>query len=378
MAEAQAVTTSRPRVAIIGAGMAGASCARRLSDAGADVHLFEKSRRVGGRMATRRISWSDEADIEREAEFDHGAPGFSVHSAGFAKSVDRFVQAGDLVRWTPRLARGSFVPLDAFESWIPTPDMPELCRRLIGASPITFGLAVDALHRDRAGWRVLWLGETLGSGFTQVVLAMPPSQAAELLAAHRPDWAQLGRQQRMLPCWTLMGIAERPSDALNWDVAWPLSGPLASLTRNERKPGRASAGGRVHWVAHANPSWSETHLDVPNDAVQAALLAALEDVLGHAPTWRTSQVHRWRHASVAHPDASALQPYRFDAELGLGVCGDYLGGAGVEGAWSSGDALGLRMARDCGLDADTIFHRRVDASQAHRRESPRHPGRNPP
>jgi renalase len=377
VAQADAVTALKPRIAIIGAGMAGASCARRLSDAGADVHLFEKSRRVGGRMATRRILWSDEDDIEREAEFDHGAPGFSAQSAGFAKSIAPFVQAGDLLRWTPRVARGSFVPLDAFESWIPNPDMPELCRRLIGASPITFGLAIDALHRDRTGWRVTWLGETLGSGFAQVVLAMPPSQAAELLDAHRSDWAQLGRHQRMLSCWTLMGVAERPSEALDWDVAWPLGGPLAWLIRNECKPGRVSAAGRVHWVAHANPAWSETHLETPNDVVHAALLAALEDVLGHPPTWRTSQVHRWRYASVARRDASGLQPYRFDAGLGLGVCGDYLGGAGVEGAWVSGDALALRIARDCGLDADPISDCRFDPSQAVHRDSPRHHDRNP-
>ncbi|MEO5689884.1 MAG: FAD-dependent oxidoreductase [Burkholderiaceae bacterium] len=377
MAEADAVTTPKPRIAIIGAGMAGASCARRLADAGADVHLFEKSRRVGGRMATRRILWSDEDDVEREAQFDHGAPGFSVHSAAFAKSVDRFRQSGDLLRWTPRLARGSFIPLDAFESWTPNPDMPELCRQLIGASPITFGLAIDALDRDHAGWRVMWLGETLGSGFTQVVLALPPAQAADLLRAHRLDWAQLGWQQRMLACWTLMGVADRPSQALNWDVAWPLSGPLAWLIRNECKPGRASADGRVHWVAHANPAWSDTHLEAPNDTVHAALLTALEDALGHAPTWRTSQVHRWRHASVARPAASGLQPYRFDAELGLGVCGDYLGGAGVEGAWASGDALALRIVRDCGLDIDTISDTRRDAPQAPRRQSPRHHDRNP-
>jgi predicted NAD/FAD-dependent oxidoreductase len=43
-------------VAIIGAGMAGLSCARRLLAAGVRVDVFEKSRSTGGRLATRRSS----------------------------------------------------------------------------------------------------------------------------------------------------------------------------------------------------------------------------------------------------------------------------------------------------------------------------------
>ena len=45
------------RVGIVGAGVAGAACARALADAGCAVQVFDKSRGVGGRMATRRASW---------------------------------------------------------------------------------------------------------------------------------------------------------------------------------------------------------------------------------------------------------------------------------------------------------------------------------
>lgn len=42
-------------VAIIGAGMAGLSCARALVQAGVAVELFDKGRGPGGRMSTRRV-----------------------------------------------------------------------------------------------------------------------------------------------------------------------------------------------------------------------------------------------------------------------------------------------------------------------------------
>jgi len=247
------------------------------------------------------------------------------------------------------MASDGFVPLEGFESWIAKPDMPTLCRRQLDALPVTLGQTIDAIRSAPGGWRLDWLGETLGRDFTHVVLAMPPSQAASLLAPHRPDWAQLGLRQRMLPCWTLIGVTDRPVDEPAWEAAWPLSGPLAWIIRNERKPGRASDDGRVHWVAHAKAGWSETHLEAPDDAVHATLLSAVGDFLGQAPNWRFSQVHRWRYASVARPDACALEPFWFDAELGLGVCGDFLGGAGLEGAWTSGNAMATRIARACGL-----------------------------
>ena len=343
------MTSARPRIAVIGAGMAGAACARGLKDAGAEVHVFEKSRGLGGRMATRRWRWTDAARVEHEIGFDHGAPGFSAHSAAFAAFVDQHARSQDLVRWVPRMAPGSFVPLDGYECWMAPRRMPDLCARLIDDLPVTLGHTIDAIHAGPDGWRVEWLGETLGRGFSHVVLAMPPIQAAKLLDPHRRDWAHLGRRQRMLPCWTLLGVAERPARAPDWDIAWPLGGPLAWIIRNEKKPGRAGAEGLVHWVAHANATWSETHLEAPDDAVHATLLSAMDEFLGEASSWHFSEVHRWRYASVARSDACTAQSFKADDALGLGVCGDWLGGAGVEGAWLSGDALARHMAEACGL-----------------------------
>jgi predicted NAD/FAD-dependent oxidoreductase len=295
----------------------------------------------------------------RDVEVDHGAPGFSVTSAAFEKMLEGAREASSLRRWKPVLAAGGFVPLDGFDSWVPAPDMPALCRQLVDTLPVAFGQAIDVLRRDDDGWCLEWLGETVARGFTQVVLTMPPLQAVKLLGPHRRDWAHQALRQRMLPCWTLIGIAEQRVEPPAWDVAWPRSGPLAWVIRNDRKPGRASAEGAMHWVAHATATWSETHLETAPEDVQDALVSALESVLGRAPLWRLVQVHRWRYASVVRADAHASQPFWHDAGLGLGVCGDYLGGAGVEGAWTSGDALGARIASTAPARPDpTIpFHR---------------------
>ncbi|NBX83769.1 FAD-dependent oxidoreductase [bacterium] len=53
---------------VIGAGISGLASARALQDQGFSVAILEKSRGLGGRMATRR----DENGL-----WDHGVPWFS-------------------------------------------------------------------------------------------------------------------------------------------------------------------------------------------------------------------------------------------------------------------------------------------------------------
>src|SRR5688572_19028620 len=67
-------------VAVIGAGLAGLACARRLAEAGVHARVFEAQRAPGGRLATRRFAL---------ASFDHGAQYLTATDAG----VDRVLQA---------------------------------------------------------------------------------------------------------------------------------------------------------------------------------------------------------------------------------------------------------------------------------------------
>ena len=65
--------------AIIGAGIAGITCARTLVQAGHQVTVFEKSRGVGGRMSTRSTPFGS---------FDHGTQYFTVRDARFTQAIE--------------------------------------------------------------------------------------------------------------------------------------------------------------------------------------------------------------------------------------------------------------------------------------------------
>ena len=330
-----AISEQVGRVAVVGAGLAGAVCARQLALAGWRVQVFDKSRGCGGRLATRRASWQDAQGQSRTTKLDHGATGFAATTPAFQEFAGRACRAGWLVSWVPVPAPGT---KDHGPMYLPVPDMPRLTRELLAGLDFCWDTPIDALHRQAAGWQLRSRGEAQPGVFDAVILAMPPAQSARLLAAHAPMWAQRAEQLAMQPCWTLMGVADAPR-AAPWDIARPRHPVIELLSRNERRPGRETHPGEAHWVAHARADWSREHLEQPGEWVQARLQDAVAECLGEPVRWRHAVVHRWRYAHSGQPLAALGDACWWDAAAGLGVCGDFLGGLGVEGAWHSATAL---------------------------------------
>ena len=73
---------------VIGAGISGLAAATELAKAGCRTIVLEKSRGIGGRMATRRVG---------PAVCDHGAQFFTVRTRAFGATVAEAHAAG-LVR----------------------------------------------------------------------------------------------------------------------------------------------------------------------------------------------------------------------------------------------------------------------------------------
>jgi renalase len=256
------------------------------------------------------------------------------------------LQAGWLAEWTPTLAPDALRE-GGSRLYVPAPDMPSLCRRLLEGAAATWSFNVDGLHKAALGWQVQAGGERHPLHFDAVVLALPPAQAAPLLSSHRSDWARHASVVTMQPCWTLMGIADAPEPALGWDLAQPPTGPLAWVLRNDARPGRALVPGQAHWVVHARAGWSRRHLEQPAAWIQQQMQAALAECLGQPVDWHHCTVHRWRYAfPQAQAQAQKIAPAEscwWDAGLGLGVCGDFLGDSGVEGAWLSVQSLSAAL-----------------------------------
>jgi predicted NAD/FAD-dependent oxidoreductase len=356
-----------PRVAVIGAGLAGAACAASLRQAGWQVQVFDKSRGVGGRMATRRAAWAGADGTAESADFDHGAQLISARQPRFKAWLARQAAQGVLLPWQARVHAAWPLP-QRRSGWVAAPQMPALSRHLLAGLPQQLGQAVQRLQRSAEGWQLVLADGAVHGPFVQVMLALPPVQAAVLLAGHHDAWADALVATPMAPCWTLM--AETNDVDWPWDAAEPTHGPLAWVTRQDRKPGRSASPGRARWVVQARADWSQAHLEDTPEQVSAALQQALAALLpspragrsaGAADlTWHHSAVHRWRYARPAAAAADDRCCW-WDADSGLGVCGDFLGtGAaghgpaqGVEAAWTSGDELADTLL--AALDPETAL-----------------------
>lgn len=319
-------------VAVVGAGLAGLACAGALQAAGCAVQVLDKSRGPSGRMSTRRgEGW----------QCDHGAQYFTARDPGFRAEVERWRQAGVAALWTPRLAswdgaqwRPPSTPLDRF---VGTPRMTApagwLAQQL--AQPVQVGTTVRALQREDGQWALDTLEHgLLAARFDHVVLAMPAPQAQALCAPVSASLADLAASARMRGCWALMLRYAAPL-ALPVDAAFVNAGPLRWVARDSAKPGRTEP---ETWLLHASPEWSEAHLEDSPDAVAAALLEAFRALGAPAPQAWTA--HRWRYADTEPPLTCG---HGWDAATGLGLCGDWLAGGKVEGAWCSGRSLAAAL-----------------------------------
>jgi len=145
---------------------------------------------------------------------------------------------------------------------------------------------------------------------------------------------------------------------------------LAWVLRNDSRPGRERVAGQTHWVVHARADWSRRHLEQPAAWVQQQMQAALAEWLGQHVDWHHCAVHRWRYAlPEAQESISPAGSFWWDSGQGLGVCGDFLGGSSVEGAWLSAQSLSaalLQRASDAS-DVSTAFAVHQAAHQSARR-----------
>ena len=330
-----------PTVAVVGAGIAGAACAAGLLQAGMAVTLFEKSRGAGGRLATRRAAWTGDDGSEHAVEFDHGAQAIAARQPRFRALLTRAEAAGVVARWRPRV-HAAWPAAAVRDVYVGTPGMPALVRYLAHGVPLRLEQTVQRLHHTARGWQLMLAGGQVAGPYDQVVLALPPAQAAVLLAGHQDPWADTLAAVPMAPCWTLMAATDDVD--WPWDAAEPDRGPLAWVARNDRKPGRSAPRGVATWVAQATPAWSAAHLEADPADVLQALRDALSALLpappaGGAPLrWYHGSVHRWRYALPAASTVDGRECW-WDAERGLGVCGDCYSGGDVEAAWRSGDEL---------------------------------------
>jgi predicted NAD/FAD-dependent oxidoreductase len=314
------------KAAIVGAGLAGLSCARTLRRAGFFVEVFEQDRVIGGRVATARIGGDT---------FDPGAQYVTARSKDFGDYLNEIAGLGYATRWTPRSTLNGSAGTGQMHPWmVGTPGMSAMVRPLVESVRVTTGKRVHTLEKRDKGWHVWFEDETSVGPFHAVAVAVPPSEARLLIGRVQELVEPLSRV-RMAPCWALM-VRVDEKILPDQDVYSDMSETIRWIARNNTKPGRAKTGESI--VIHASPSWSrETEGGDPEEVAQE-LWGEVSHILSLPPVRPAHMTaHLWRHGLV---ETSLGETYLYSSEHKAGIAGDWCLGRLAEHAFESGDRLG--------------------------------------
>jgi renalase len=311
---------AKPKVGVVGAGIAGASCAGALAAAGWDVDVFEKASGAGGRLASRRLGagW-----------VTLGAPFISAWNEPFREQANEWSHKG----WVAPL-KGDILQGRADTGWthtqlkdhyLPTIETSELIRHVLGQAKLHVDSRVIAVQPHV----IIFEDGTIAEGYDHVICAVPGPQAIPLLE-EVPDLRDRLAGVRYRPVWAFL---------MRWE-----GGPEADTIKFAHNlldmAVRQSTADPSLWLVHSSYEFAETIVEGSEMDARTRAVAALMGLLGLSQQVEVAASHLWLYARSENPVGGR---WLSDREFRVALIGDGIAGAGVERAWESGVQLAQAM-----------------------------------
>ncbi len=343
------------KIAIIGAGLSGLAAAYRLAEIGSDVTVFEKSKGISGRAASRS---------RNGCRYDHGANYLKVSSDEVARLLFQSLPTDGLSRIVgdvdtfdgSGLVRAGDPKQNAAAKWSYRDGISTIGKHIVESAGLKVAgdTAITGLEHRQGKWILKTGSGIAGEGFDAVLLTPPAPQTIALLESCAIDPAlretlvsELGRARYHSQFTVILdfpGFLALPGDAFalinsdrRHDIAW--------MSHENRKPGHVPAGESL-FVVQMSPDWTASHYESPREEVIAAALDKAAPFLGgDLPPVNWSDMQRWRYA---HPFTSAdPEKMRPAAAFGLYFAGDAFVGKGrISGAIETGFAAAREIVGD--------------------------------
>jgi len=326
-------------VAIVGAGLAGITCGQALRRSGYSVVILEKSRGLGGRVATRRL-------VDTCA--DHGTKFVEPQGSHTQQLIEQLGDRQLLQPWTAPVwtvdAAGTLTPMEPQPRYVAPEGMTAIAKFLADGLDIRRQQRVLGIApTDAQTWELTTEAtEPLTIHARNLVLAIPAPQAVPLL---EPLVAQ-GLPMEVLetvrgvtfdPCIT--AIATYPADqAAAWHpvgALQPLQHPVLRWVSRESQ--KRSMPGHEVCVLHSTPALAAQHIDAPTlEAAGAAMLQAGAAWFPGMEHPQPLQLHRWRYGFARSPHAPLNLPPHAKTPIPLVITGDWCLGSNLEAAFEAG------------------------------------------
>jgi len=313
------------KIAIIGAGISGIILARKLSTDN-EVIVFDKSRGIGGRMATRRVG---------QYNFDHGAQFFTAKSAEFQDICQKSKEDNIIVEWNGRFVKivGNKIDLEDEQKnkirYVAKPQMNSLCKYLARDLNILLGQEIESTKFENQKWSLKTTQNEIFNEFDYLFIAIPSHQAVNLIPKDFEHF-DIVANIKMSGCFSLMlGFKEKL--ALDFDFALVEKSIIANISLNSSKPQRPDG---FSLLVTSTNEWADDNIEKDPQIIKEQLIASLQKIIDfNLNQIEHENIHKWRYANA---NLRKEQKSLFDRNLNLGVCGDWLIGGKVENAFLSG------------------------------------------
>lgn len=309
-------------IVIIGAGMAGLMAAITLQEAGHSVVVLEKSRALGGRLATRRL---------QAAIFDHGAQYFTVKDPRFQQLVEDWIAQGVVQTWFQKSSENGH----SYQTFIGQDGMTTIAKHLAQGIDVRKEAKVTRLAMAEPGWQIfLESDECLQA--SAIVMTAPTPQAVDILTASQLDLStELLASLKAVhydPCVALLLCLDRPVSLPEKAGYWqPETGSAIGWVAENHQKGISPNGYGL--TIQMTPASSADWFDQSDEACYECMRQAVQPYLGDAQILEW-QVKRWRYALVKNAGTDYFQWIQQAPPLIL--AGDAFAGPRVEGAVLSG------------------------------------------
>ena len=324
-------------VIVIGAGMAGLTCAQQLKQAGLDVTIVEKSAGVGGRMATRRLqgTW-----------VDHGAQLISVKSDSFGRFVRKLQEKGIVQEWTRnvyQLSSSGLRPPDAdarHTRYCCPMGMTAIAKSLAIDIPIINNARIIGVSHNDTKWQLVTdRQETLET--SAIISTIPAPQFLPLfeeVLTLAPSFLQAVQSVKFAPSVTIMaGYNASNSVPLEWQAIRCIDDPILDWISYDSSKHSDKASQPV-FVLQSTAEFAKQSMEEPDlEIAGKPLLNQVGRLLAKwlaSPEWW--QVHRWRYALAE--ESLGVSCLSTAIPLALVCAGDWCAGKNIEAAYHSGIA----------------------------------------
>ena len=312
-------------VAVIGAGITGITLANLLQKK-FNLTVFEKSRGVGGRMATRRAE---------PYQFNHGAQYFKIEN----KEFKDFLQ--------PLILNKIIKPLEANQIEILNKEvikrtkiynkqyftaeskMNSVVKYLINNNfSIKLLCKIEKIIKENDKWFLIDSGQVSFGPYDWLIITIPPNQAKEILY-NNFKFLDIIKKIKMRSCYSLM-LGFDIFEEFDFDTALFLNEDIQWLSMR-----KIILENKAYYNLLINSSYNfaEQNINGSKDKISDHLIKQVSDILKcKLNNYEHKALHFWKYAmSEKNNNLGSL----LDEDFKIIVCGDWCMNGKVEGGFLS-------------------------------------------